>query len=98
MMAGVRNSTYVPELKECEAALAVDGADDLLPSGNVLIGMDARSPRISLALPGDLRGFGDDQAAAAGALAVIPGVQRMRRGAGFAGPHARERRHDHTMA
>jgi hypothetical protein len=98
MMAGVRNPTHVPELKECETTLAVDGVDDLLPSSHVLFGMDARSPRISLALPGDLRGFGDDQAAATGTLTVILGVQRVRRRTGFASPHSGERRHDHTMA
>src|SRR4051812_18588063 len=93
----MRNAPGVPDLVEDETALGVDGAYDLFPALDLLGRVDARRARIADGLGRNIGGFGDDQPALAGALAVIGGVHRLGNVAGLAGAQPRERRHDDAM-
>jgi hypothetical protein len=86
----------VPELDDDLAAGRVHRVGDLAPAGDLRVGIEARRPQIALALPRDLRGFGDDQAGP-GALAVIFHVEIVRRVGARRGAVARQRRHDDAV-
>ncbi len=88
----VRDAAHVPQLLRNAAALGVHGVDHGLPAGFLRIGVHARRPGIALALAGNLRGLGHDQARG-GALRVVGHVEFGRHIAWLAGTRARERRH-----
>lgn len=75
MKTSVRHPPHVPELRKNNAASLVNGPGRQLPAGNLLSGMQARRPGVSLSLRRDLRRLRDDQSGA-GALAVIFRHQR----------------------
>ena len=68
---------------------------DFLPAVNLLLAMDTRRLRITLALWGDLGSLGNDQAGA-GALGVIARIKRVRDIA-CGGATTCQGRHDDTV-
>lgn len=66
-----RGTTRVPELREDEAALLVDGVGDLFPGGYLRVGEAAGGTRVVAGVLEDVSGLGELQAAFCGALAVV---------------------------
>ena len=77
LVVRVRDAADVPELQENAAALGVHGGGDLLPAGDLLVGIDAWGVRVAMAAGRDCGRLGDDQAGA-GALGVVFGHQVRR--------------------
>ena len=58
---GVRDAPHVPQLQHDPPTRRVDRADNVLPPGDLLVGVDAGRVRIPQAFGRDLRGFGHDE-------------------------------------
>ena len=95
LVVGVRNAADVPELQENAPALGVDRGGDLLPTGDLLVGVDAWGIRVAMAAGRDRGRLSDDQAGA-GALGVIFGHQ-VRRDVGPFGATTGQRSHQDAV-
>jgi hypothetical protein len=95
LVVRVRDAADVPELQEDAAALGVHGGGDLLPTRDLLVRVDARGVRVTMAAGRDCGGLGDDQAGA-GALGVVFGHQ-VRRDVGTFGPATGQRGHQDAV-
>ena len=95
LVVRVRDAADVPELQEDAPALGVHGGSDLLPAGDLFVGVDARGIRVAMAAGRDRGGLGDDQAGA-GALGVLFGHQ-VRRDVGPFGTATRQRSHQDAV-
>ena len=95
LVVRVRDAADVPELQEDAAALGVHGGGDLLPSGDLCVGIDTRGVRVTMAAGRDRSGLGDDQARA-GTLGVIFRHQ-VRRDIGALGATTGQRRHQNAV-
>ena len=93
----VSGAAGVPELGEDVAAFGADGGDDFFPGFDLLVGVEAGCSEPAACGGGDGGGFGDDEAAVGGALAVVFGHESVGDVAGLGGAGARERRHDDAM-
>ena len=60
LVVGVRNAADMPELQENAAALGVHGGGDLLPTRDLLVGIDAWGIRVAMAAGRDRGGLSDD--------------------------------------
>jgi hypothetical protein len=89
----VRDAADMPELQEDRPALGVDRIDDLAPTLDLLLGIDAGHAGAAKAGRDHRRSLGDDQAARRGALRVVLRIQRPRRERRFCRAHPRQRRH-----
>jgi hypothetical protein len=96
LVAAVRHPAGVPQLQVDDAAAGVYRIRHLAPAGHLGGGVDARHPRVAMALPRHWRGLGDQQAAGRAALGIVSGVQRGGHVA-VAGAHAGQRRHHHAV-
>jgi hypothetical protein len=90
-----RDPADVPNLKEEERPLAVDGVDDRLPRLDLLLRPDAGGLRVPQRGGGDDRGLRDEQAATCGALRVVNRGVRLRHVAVGAAP--RQGREHHAV-
>ena len=95
LVVRVRDAADVPELQEDAAALGVHGGGDLLPAGDLFVGVDTRGVRVAMAAGRDRGRLSDDQAGA-GALGVIFGHQ-VRRDVGPFGTATRQRSHQDAV-
>src|ERR1700756_3587446 len=87
----------MPKLQKKDSASVLDSPHNGPPPRDLLLRVDAGRLRITLALPRDLSGFGDDQSAPRRTLAVVRRRERRRDAVGAPGRHAAHRRHDHSM-
>ncbi len=91
----VRDAAHVPQLEKDAAAGIVDRLGHALPARDLFLRKDAGRARIALALLGNLRAFGHDEARV-GALHIIRHRDRVWHLAG-AGAVARHRRHHQAV-
>ena len=91
----MRNPAHVPELEKNSSARLMHRLGDLLPAGDLFIGVDAGRIGTTRALLGNRRGFVDDQSRRR-ALRIILRHQR-RRHAARSRAHSRERSHDDAV-
>jgi len=88
----------VPELRDHEAALVVNGVDDAEPAVDLGFSEDAGGAVPAAGAGRDGGGLGDDEASVGGALRVVLEHEIAGDIAGLLGPRARERGHDDSMA
>ncbi len=92
----MRYTAHMPELSEDHAVFGMNGFGHFAPSGDLLCGMNAWSPGVTLTARLDLRAFSDQQAST-DALLVILGHQFVGDVARLCAALAGQRRQDDAV-